>query len=137
MLNNIDNIFINFEDGKNLSIPIEYIKKFYISNINKDGDEVPYEETKIKEKMIANFAMILFNENTFNQNEFRLLKNNNIYSISLKFKNKKTITFILASANSPFLDNKHNEYQKEYIFNNIHALLISEYKIKYITSLFI
>lgn len=137
MLNNIDNITLNFEDGKNLSIPTEYINKFYISNINNDGDEIPYEETEIKDKMIANFVIILFDEETFNQNEFKLLKNNNIYSISLKFKNKKTITFILSSAINPFLENKHNEFQKEYIFNNKHALLVSEYKIKNITSLFI
>lgn len=137
MLNNINNICLNFEDGKNLNIPIDYIKKFYISNINKDGDEIPYEETEIKDKMLANFLMILFNENTFNQNEFKIIKSNNIYSITLKFSSKKTITFILASAISPFLENTHNEYQKEYILNNSQAILISEYKIKNVASIFI
>ena len=69
---------------------------------------------------------------------YEIFKDNNIYSIAIKFKSSKTITFIITSAISPFLNNmEHNMYQKEYIFNNSKALLISEYKVKNITSLFI
>ena len=138
MLSKINNITVFFEQGEKLTIPADYIKKFYISNINKNGDEIPYEESGITNKLIANFVMILFNDNTLNQNEFKIFKDNNIYSIAIKFKSSKTITFIIASAISPFLNNmEHNMYQKEYIFNNSKALLISEYRVKNITSLFI
>ena len=131
MLSKINNITVFFEQGEKLTIPADYIKKFYISNINKNGDEIPYEESGITNKLIANFAIILFSDNTLN-------KDNNIYSIAIKFKSSKTITFIITSAISPFLNNmEHNMYQKEYIFNNNKALLISEYKVKNITSLFI
>ena len=98
MLSKINNITVFFEQGEKLTIPADYIKKFYISNINKNGDEIPYEESGITNKLIANFVMILFNDNTLNQNEFKIFKDNNIYSIAIKFKSSKTITFIITSA---------------------------------------
>lgn len=138
MLNKIENITINFDNSEKLTIPAEYIKKFYISNINENGDEIPYEESGINNKLIANFVMIIFNENTLNQNEFKIFKENNIHSFFLKFKSTKSITFIITSAISPFTNvPQHNIFQKEYLFNNNKALLISEYKIKNISSLFI
>ena len=73
MLSKINNITVFFEQGEKLTIPADYIKKFYISNINKNGDEIPYEESGITNKLIANFVMILFNDNTLNQNEFNVL----------------------------------------------------------------
>ena len=82
--------------------------------------------------------MIIFNENTLNQNEFKIFKENNIHSFFLKFKSTKSITFIITSAISPFANvPQHNIFQKEYLFNNNKALLISEYKIKNISALFV
>ena len=72
MLSKINNITVFFEQGEKLTIPADYIKKFYISNINKNGDEIPYEESGITNKLIANFAIILFSDNTLNQNEFKI-----------------------------------------------------------------
>ena len=74
MLSKINNITVFFEQGEKLTIPADYIKKFYISNINKNGDEIPYEESGITNKLIANFAIILFSDNTLNQNEFKIFK---------------------------------------------------------------
>ena len=76
MLSKINNITVFFEQGEKLTIPADYIKKFYISNINKNGDEIPYEESGITNKLIANFAIILFSDNTLNQNEFKIFKDN-------------------------------------------------------------
>ena len=136
MLNNIKDIKLIFENGMSMIIPQTYIKKFYISNINENGDEIPYEESGIKNKIIANFMLLVLKENTLEQKEFTIIKNNNIHCITLEFNNAETLNFLLISAISPFLSNNHNNYQKEYIINNNHAIMVSEYKIKNLISLF-
>lgn len=136
-LNNANSIILNFEEGIKLSIPIDYIKKIYISNINCNGDEIPYEETGIKNKLLANFIILVLNEESFEKKEFNIIKNNNIYSITVKFNTGKTIEFITPNSNNPFFSKNHNSYQKEYIINNNNAIMISEYKIKNIASILI
>ena len=62
MLNDINKIIFNFEDGNILDIPGKYVSKMYISNIDKVGDEIPYEETILKNKLYANFVLFKFNK---------------------------------------------------------------------------
>ena len=86
MLNDINKIIFNFEDGNILDIPGKYVSKMYISNIDKVGDEIPYEETILKNKLYANFVLFKFN-NYFNLENFNLIKDNNILSTTLVFNN--------------------------------------------------
>lgn len=133
MLNDINKIIFNFEDGNILDIPGKYVSKMYISNIDKVGDEIPYEETILKNKLYANFVLFKFN-NYFNLENFNLIKDNNILSTTLVFNNNSEINFVNATDINPFITNEHNHYQTEYILKDEYAIVISEYKIKNLIS---
>ena len=133
MLNDINKIIFNFEDGNILDIPGKYFSKMYISNIDKVGDEIPYEETILKNKLYANFVLFKFN-NYFNLENFNLIKDNNILSTTLVFNNNSEINFVNATDINPFITSEHNHYQTEYILKDEYAIVISEYKIKNLIS---
>ena len=55
--NSIESIIINLENNKTIIADNKLFSNLYISNIDKNGDEIPYKET-IEDTFISNFFMI-------------------------------------------------------------------------------
>ena len=131
----IENILINLENNKTIIANNKIFSNLYISNINEDGDEIPYNEEY--DSYISNFFMIKLKNKTIeynltnkylDENAFKLIKENkSIESIIINFKNGTSIPFILNS-NKNFLTFKDK---------NDLCIVQSEYNIKYYENLFI
>ena len=131
----IENILINLENNKTIIANNKLFSNLYISNINEDGDEIPYNEEY--DSYISNFFMIKLKNKTIeynltnkylDENAFKLIKENkSIESIIINFKNGTSIPFILNS-NKNFLTFKDK---------NDLCIVQSEYNIKYYENLFI
>ena len=134
MLDGLIKIFFNLDNGNKIIINKNELEKIYISNINKNGDEIPYSQAIIKNKLLANFFLFRFIDTKTN-NIYNELKENNILTVNLIFEDKN-VEFIPSSTVDPF-KNSHNEYQKEYLYKDSSCLIISEYKIKYLKNLLI
>ena len=108
MVDNINNIIINLDNNKTIIADNKMFSNLYISNIDNNGDEIPYVNTETN-SLISNFFMIklknkIIEYNLTNkqleENAFNLIKNEkNIESIIINFKNGKSIPFILNSNN--------------------------------------
>ena len=130
----IETVLINLENNKTIIANNKLFSNLYISNINQNGDEIPYNEEY--DSYVSNFFMIklknkiieynLTNKN-LEENAFKLIKENNIESIIINFKNGTSIPFILNSNNN-FLTFKDK---------NDLCIIQSEYNIKYYENLFI
>ena len=131
----IENILINLENNKTIIASNKLFSNLYISNINEEGDEIPYNSEY--DSYMSNFFMIklknkIIEYNLTNkyleENAFKLIKENkNIESIIINFKNGSSIPFILNSNNN-FLTFKDK---------NDLCIIQSEYNIKYYENLFI
>ena len=131
----INNIIINLENNKTIIATNKMFDKLYISNIDSNGNEIPYKDSN--NSLISNFFMIklknkIIEYNLTNkqleENAFNLIKSgSNIESIIINFKNGKSLPFILNS-NNIF----HTFKQK-----NDLCIIQSEYDIKYYENLFI
>ena len=60
-MDNIVAIKIIFENGDNILIDKKEFADFYISNLNNQGEEIPYEPTLLKNKLYANFCLLKLN----------------------------------------------------------------------------
>ena len=130
----IENIIINLENNKTIIANNKMFDKLYISNIDSNGDEIPYKRNN--ESLISNFFMIklknkIIEYNLTNrqleENAFKLIKSEkNIESIIINFKNGKAIPFILASNNNFYTFKQKNDL----------CIIQSEYDIKYYENLF-
>ena len=135
MRESINNIVINLENNKTIIATNKMFDKLYISNIDSNGNEIPYKDSN--NSLISNFFMIklknkIIEYNLTNkqleENAFNLIKSgSNIESIIINFKNGKSLPFILNS-NNIF----HTFKQK-----NDLCIIQSEYDIKYYENLFI
>jgi len=133
--NSIESIIINLENNKTIIADNKLFSNLYISNIDKNGDEIPYKET-IEDTFISNFFMIklknkiieynLTNKN-LEENAFDLLKEGNIESIIINFYNGNSIPFILNSNNIFHTFKEKNDL----------CIIQSEYDIKYYENLFV
>ena len=133
-LESIDNIIINLDNNKTIIAQNNMFDKLYISNIDNNGDIIPYE--KIDDTLLSNFFMIklknkIIEYNLTNkelkENAFNLIKNNkSINSIIINFKNGKSI---------PFIINSNNMFESFKIKNDL-CIIQSEYNIKYYENLF-
>jgi len=133
--NSIESIIINLENNKTIIADNKLFSNLYISNIDKNGDEIPYKET-IEDTFISNFFMIklknkiieynLTNKN-LEENAFDLLKEGNIESIIINFYNGNSIPFILNSSNIFHTFKEKNDL----------CIVQSEYDIKYYENLFV
>lgn len=131
----INNIIINLENNKTIIADNKMFDKLYISNIDSNGNEIPYKEDDTN-SLISNFFMIklknkIIEYNLTNkqleENAFNLIKNEkNIESIIIYFKNGKSI---------PFIINSNNIFHTFKIKNDL-CILQSEYDIKYYENLF-
>ena len=96
----INNIIINLENNKTIIANNKMFDKLYISNIDSNGNEIPYKEDDTN-SLISNFFMIKLKNKTIEynltnkqleENAFNLIKNEkNIESIIINFKNGKSI----------------------------------------------
>ncbi len=132
----IKNIIINLENNKTILADKNMFSNLYISNIDDNGDEIPYNKI-YDNSLIGNFFMIKLKNkiieynlanNLLSENAFNLIKNEkNIESIIINFSNGYSQPFILNS-NKIF----HSFKQK-----NDLCIIQSEYDIKYYENLFI
>lgn len=132
----IENIIINLDNNKTIIANNKMFANLYISNIDNNGDEIPYKKDNLTSSLISNFFMIklknkIIEYNLTNkqleENAFNLIKNEkNIESIIINFKNGNSLPFILNS-NNVF----HTFKQK-----NDLCIIQSEYDIKYYENLF-
>ena len=130
----INNIIINLENNKTIIATNKMFDNLYISNIDSNGDEIPYNNS---EYITSNFLMLKLKNKTIeynltnkqlDENAFNIINDNkNIESIIINFKNGKSIPFIMNS-NNVF----HSFKQK-----NDLCIIQSEYDIKYYENLFI
>ncbi len=138
MKNNISALSIIFENGDNVVLNSNEFKDFYIANIDENGNEIPYEQTIIKNKMYANFLLLSINFNNIDHNTLKRIKNkNDITEIMIVFKDNRCLNFVLASNANPFSNNYQNDYEYIYEDDNTFGLLLSKYNIKYRNNLFI
>lgn len=132
----IENIIINLENNKTIIANNKMFSNLYISNIDNNGDEIPYKEDDYNHSLISNFFMIklknkIIEYNLTNkqleENAFNLIKQEkNIESIIINFKNGNSLPFIINS-NNIF----HTFKQK-----NDLCIVQSEYDIRYLENLF-
>ena len=135
-IESIDNIIINLENNKTIIANNKLFSNLYISNIDNNGDEIPYKKEEYDNSLVSNFFMIklknkIIEYNLTNkyleENAFNLLKENNVESIIINFKNGYSQPFIIDSINI-----SHTFKQK-----NDLCIIQSEYDIKYYENLFI
>ena len=134
--NNIENIIINLENNKTIIANNKLFSNLYISNIDNEGNEIPYNE-EIENTFISNFFMIklknkLIEYNLTNkyleENAFNLIKEQkNIESIIINFKNGNSI---------PFIINSNNIFHSFKDKNDL-CIIQSEFDIKYYENLFV
>lgn len=136
-MDNIVAIKIIFENGDNIIIDKKEYVDFYISNLNNQGEEIPYEQTIIKNKLYANFCLLKLNNQIIDYNKInRIKQKNDITEIQIIFDNNKYLKFDIASDADPFSENYKNNYEYIYENENTTGLLLSEYNIKYKENLF-
>ncbi len=132
----IKNIIINLENNKTIVAPSELFTNLYVSNIDSNGDEIPYDQIDSDSSLIGNFFMIklknkiieynLTNKN-LKENAFNIIKDGiTIDSIIINFENGKSLPFIIKS-NDTFEVFKEKEDL---------CIVQSEYNIKYLENLF-
>jgi hypothetical protein len=137
-MNNIEALNIIFENGDTILINKNEFKDFYISNLDKNGEEIPYEPTLINNKLYANFMLLNINNKLIDTNKIKRLKSKtDIVEIMVIFKNQKFIKFAIASTANPFANYYHNDYEYFYEDEKSFGLLLSKYNIKYKDNLFI
>ena len=129
----IKNIIINLNDNKTIIATNKMFDNLYISNIDSNGDEIPFKDTDC---LISNFLMLKLKNKTIEynlankqleENAFDLIKNTNIESIIINFKNGKSL---------PFIINSNNIFHTFKLKNDL-CIVQSEYDIKYYENLFI
>lgn len=135
---NIVGINILFENGENILLNSKEFMDFSILNILDNGEEVPYEQTIIKDKLYANLCYIKLNKeliDSYVRERIKLKKD--IVEIKVIFENNKYLKFDIASNGNPFSQEFVNDYEYLYEDDNILGVLLSEYNIKYKNSLFV
>lgn len=137
-MDNIKLIKIIFDNGNEMTLEKNSLNDFYVTNLDNKGDETPYEQTIINNKLYANFFLINLKKITVPANDIKRIKGKkDINEIDIIFNNKKYIKFEVPSTIKPFDNVSLNDY--EYIFedDNKLGILLSKYNIKYKDNLFI
>ena len=138
MVKSISAINIIFENGDNIILDSKDLKDFCISNIDKEGNEIPYEPTVIRNKLYANILLLNINNKTTESYKLnRLKERQDIVEIMIIFNNQKYLNFTICSNANPFTTIYNNEYEHIYEQEDSLGLLLSKYNIKYQENLFI
>ncbi len=136
-MDNIKLIKIIFDNGEEMFFEKNALNDFYVTNLDNKGEETPYEQTIINNKLYANFFLINLKKLIIpSENIKRIKGKKDINEIDIIFNNKKFIKFEVPSTIKPFDNNSINDY--EYIFedDNKLGILLSKYSIKYKDNLF-
>ena len=140
MTQGIRTIDIIFEDGESISIDNLLFSNFYISNIDDEANEIPYEKLLNTNILYANFFTLKINNsiNEYYKNNIikKIYDKKNIAEIVLNTLNNKKITFNIASSIDPFNQNNTNKYDQSFLQDDDLCLLITPFKIKYKNHLF-
>ena len=140
MTQGIKSINIIFDDGDNLSIDNVLFSNFYISNIDGNANEIPYENILNTNILYANFLTLKIRNSInqhYNQNMINTIYNKkNISQIILNTEIGKEIMFNVASSIDPFDKKSSNIYDQSFILEDDLCLLITPYTIKYKNHLF-
>lgn len=140
MTQGIKTINLIFEDGESISIDDFLFSNFYISNIDEEANEIPYEKLLDTNILYANFFTLKINNNINDYYHKNIIKNifdkKNIAEIVLNTTGEKTISFNLASSLDPFKKNNINTYDQSFIQDDDLCILITPYNIKYKNHLF-
>lgn len=140
MTQGIRTIDIIFEDGESISIDNLLFSNFYISNIDDEANEIPYEKLLNTNILYANFFTLKINNsiNEYYKNNIikKIYDRKNIAEIILNTLNNKKITFNIASSIDPFNQNNTNKYDQSFLQDDDLCLLITPFKIKYKNHLF-
>ena len=108
--NSIESIIINLENNKTIIADNKLFSNLYISNIDENGDEIPYKES-IEDTFISNFFMIklknkIIEYNLTNkyleENAFDLINSNNIYHT---FKEKNDLCIVQSEYDIKYYEN--------------------------------
>ena len=138
MVNNISAINIIFENGDNIILDGKDLKDFCISNLDEDGNEIPYNHTVINNKLYANFMLLNINNKDVESYKLnRIKEKHDIVEIMIIFTNQKYLNFTICSNANPFTGSYNNDYEHIYDYEDSLGLLLSKYNIKYQENLFI
>lgn len=137
LVDNIINIKILFSNDDTITLNKNEFNDFYIANLNQHGDETPYENTLINNKLYANFFLLKLKKEIENLSKLeRIKKQSDITEIQIFLNNNKMLIFEVPSNAEPFA-NYHNDYEYIYEDNESLGLILSEYNIKFKENLFI
>ena len=136
----IKTINIIFDDNESIIVDESLFSHFYISNIDDDANEIPYEKLFDTNILYANFLSLKINykiNEYYNQNIIKKIQDKkNIAKIILSTENNKEVLFQIASDIDPFKKNSTNSYDQSFIEEKDLCLLITPYKIKFKNHLF-
>ena len=136
-MDNILEIKLFFSNNESITLNNNEFNDFFIANLNEVGEETPYENTMINNKLYANFFLLkLKKENNDILKAQRLKKKKDITEIQIILKNKKRLIFDIPSNAEPF-EEYNNDYEYIYEDDTTLGLLLSKYKIKYKENLFV
>lgn len=140
MVENINAIIIHFENGEKITVDKKLISNFFIGNIDKNCEEIPYKKSFNLNILEANLFTLKIDKAINNLYDFdvlnRILAKKDIIGISLLFNNEY-MYFSLASDAEPFLHEYNNSYEESFVTANHLCLLISEFRLKFKPYLFI
>ncbi|NLL01487.1 MAG: hypothetical protein GX265_00465 [Mollicutes bacterium] len=140
MTQGIKTIDIIFEDDTSISIDSILFSNFYISNIDEEAKEIPYEKLFNSNRLYANFITMRISNAINEYYKGNVIKKiydkKNISEIIINTINNKKIFFNIASSIDPFKNEDINLYDQSFIEDDDLCLLITPYKIKYKNHLF-
>ena len=105
-----------------LSISSDDFEKLYISNIDENGEEIPYNKQSSKNEMIANFFMVKILNDIHNENMIfleRLHNKKDIVKVTLHFTNGRKQSFELAKKRIAIGGVVENKYYLDYIIDKL------------------
>lgn len=135
----IYNIDLKTNSDDIIRISSDYFEKFYIANIDDNGDEIGFEISK-NDEFSANFFMLkILNDNSPETNNVinRILEKKDIIGVDLSFTNGNRQQFKLAKKRVLNNGITENKYEDLFFSDNDLCIMISEKDIKYREELFV
>lgn len=131
----IKNISIKLNTNEEIIATPKMFENLYISNLDKNGNEIAFISKENSNRLKANFFMVKLNEeiieynlttNNLKENAFKLLKNKQIKEVNINFINGYTQPFIFHITKDSFTLKNNNNL----------CILLSELDLKYKENLF-
>ena len=136
-MDNIISIKLLFSNNDEIILNKNEFNDFYIANLDETGEETPYENTMINNKLYANFFLLKLKKDYNILSKINRIKQKyDITEIQIFLNNNKMLIFDVPSNADPFIE-YNNEYEYTYEDNENFGLLLSQYNIKFKDNLFI